>query len=174
MREADAGFALGHCLFGYVMMLAYSRAALAPAADALRAAERHAAGATPREQAHVRALASWIGGDIDRALRQWEAVLAQFPRDVLALRLAHANYFWLGRGDDMRASLERVAPRWGESTPGFMACLRLRARRKRRVSPQRNAMGAARSSSTRPKCGARMPWRTSSRCSAALTKASPG
>ena len=93
VREADPGFAL-----------------------------RHAAGATPREQAHVRALASWIGGDIDSALRQWEAVLAQFPRDVLALRLAHANYFWLGRREEMRASLERVAPRWGEDS-GFMACL---------------------------------------------------
>lgn len=122
VRDADPGFALGHCVFGYVMMLAYSRAAVAPAADALRAAEQNAAGATPREQAHVRALASWIGGDVDGALRQWEAVLAQFPRDILALRLAHANYFWLGRGDEMRASLERVAPRWGEDS-GFMACL---------------------------------------------------
>ena len=145
---------------------------MAPAADALRAAERHAAGATSREQAHVRALASWIAGDIDGALRQWEAVLAQFPRDVLALRLAHANYFWLGRGDDMRASLERVAPRWGEGS-GFLACLRSRSKRAA-STPRPSAMGAARSSSTRPKCGARMPWRTSSRCSAALTKASPG
>jgi len=126
LREADPGFALGHCVFGYVMMLAYSRAAVAPAAEALRAAERHAAGATPREQAHVRALANWVDGDVDGALRQWEAVLAQFPRDVLAVRLAHANYFWLGRGDEMRASLERVAPRWSESTPGypgFLSCL---------------------------------------------------
>src|SRR5688572_29340427 len=121
VRPADPGLALGHCVFGYVMILVCSRAALAPAADALHAAERHAAGATPREQAHVRPLGRWIAGDIDGALRQWEAVLAQFPRDVLALRLAHANYFWLGRGDEMRASLERVAPRWGEDS-GFMAC----------------------------------------------------
>jgi tetratricopeptide (TPR) repeat protein len=126
VREADPGFALGHCLFGYVMMLAYSRAAVAPAAEAARAAERHAAGATPREQAHVRALGCWIAGDVDGALRQWEAVLAESPRDVLALRLAHANYFWAGRGSEMRASLERVSPRWSESTPGYsgyLACL---------------------------------------------------
>ncbi|HKX37922.1 MAG TPA: tetratricopeptide repeat protein, partial [Burkholderiales bacterium] len=72
------------------------------------------------------ALGRWIAGDIDGALRQWEAVLAESPRDVLALRLAHANYFWAGRGDEMRASLERVAPRWSESMPGypgFLACL---------------------------------------------------
>ena len=126
VREADPGFALGHCLFGYVMMLAYSRAAVAPAAEAARAAERHAAGATPREQAHVRALGCWIAGDVDGALRQWEAVLAESPRDVLALRLAHASYFWAGRGSEMRASLERVSPRWSESTPGYsgyLACL---------------------------------------------------
>ena len=126
VREADPSFALGHCLFGYVMMLAYSRAAVAPAAEAARAAEQVAAGATPREQAHVRALGCWIAGEVDGALRQWEAVLAESPRDVLALRLAHANYFWAGRGSEMRASLERVSSRWSESTPGysgFLACL---------------------------------------------------
>ena len=120
--QADAGFALGHCLWGYVMMLAYSQAALPLAADACRAAAQHAAGATAREKAHVRALQRWIGGDVDGALREWESILAAWPRDVLALRLAHANYFWLGRQAEMRASLERVAPRWSEDS-GFMACL---------------------------------------------------
>jgi hypothetical protein len=120
--QADPGFVLGHCLWGYFMMLAYSRAAVPVAADALRAATQHARGAMPREQAHVRALERWIAGDVDGALREWEGILAAWPRDVLSVRLTHANYFWLGRQAEMRASLERVAPQWtGDS--GFMGCL---------------------------------------------------
>jgi tetratricopeptide (TPR) repeat protein len=122
LQQADPSFALGHCLWGYVMMLAYSRAALPVAAEAVRAAGQHAAAATPREQAHVRALGRWVAGDLEGALREWEAILLAHPRDVLAVRLAHANYFWLGRQAEMRASLERVSPYW-ENNPGFMACL---------------------------------------------------
>ena len=122
VHPADPTFALGHCLRGYFMMLAYSQAAVPAAREACRAASQHASGATPREQAHVRALERWIAGDLEAALREWERILAAWPRDVLAVRLAHANYFWLGRGADMRASLERVAPHWADDS-GFMACL---------------------------------------------------
>jgi hypothetical protein len=120
--QADPGFVAAHCLWGYFMMLAYSRAAVPAAAEALRAAQRHADAATPREQAHVRALERWIGGDVDGALREWELILVIWPRDLLAVRLTHANYFWRGRQAEMRASLERVAAQWRDDA-GFMACL---------------------------------------------------
>ena len=119
--QADPEFVAAHCLWGYFMMLAYSRATVPAAAEALRAAQRHAGRATAREQAHVRALERWIGGDVEGALREWELILAVWPRDVLAVRLAHANYFWLGRAAQMRASLERVASYWRNDS-GFMAC----------------------------------------------------
>ncbi|HEX6530777.1 MAG TPA: hypothetical protein VF004_13250, partial [Burkholderiales bacterium] len=119
--QADPDFVAAHCLWGYFMMLAYSRATVPAAAQALRAAQRHAGKATAREQAHVRALERWIGGDVEGALREWELILAVWPRNVLAVRLAHANYFWLGRAAQMRASLERVASYW-RNDPGFMAC----------------------------------------------------
>jgi tetratricopeptide (TPR) repeat protein len=120
--QADPQFVMGHCLWGYFMMLAYSRATVPAAVEATRAATQHARGATPREQAHVRALGRWVAGDVDGALREWEQILAVWPRDVLAVRLTHANYFWLGRQAEMRASLERVAPHWAGDS-GFMACL---------------------------------------------------
>jgi tetratricopeptide (TPR) repeat protein len=126
VQQADPGFALGHCLMGYVMMLAYSQAAVPAAADACRVATQHAEAATPRERAHVRALELWIAGDLEGALRVWESILSASPRDVLALRLLHANYFWLGRAAQMRASLEGVARHWGEGSAGhsgYLACL---------------------------------------------------
>jgi tetratricopeptide (TPR) repeat protein len=124
--QADPRFALAHCLMGYLMMLMYNRAALGKAAEAHRAAAELAAGASAREQAHVRALGLWLAGDLDGALREWEGILAATPRDVLALRLAHFNYFWLGRAVQMRASLERVAPQWSDGLaayPIFLSCL---------------------------------------------------
>jgi tetratricopeptide (TPR) repeat protein len=126
MLEADPQFALGHCFRGYGAMLMFNRAALAPAAEAHRAAKDLAPAATPREQAHVRALGRWAGGDIEGALREWEALLAEWPHDVLALRLAHFNYFWTGRAAEMRASLERVLPRWSDGLaayPSLLSCL---------------------------------------------------
>ena len=122
VTQADPRFVLGHCLWGYTMMLSYSRAGVPVAAEAVRAAAPHAAAATPREQAHLHALERWTAGDVDVALREWERILATWPRDALALRLAHANYFWLGQQADMRASLERVAAHWSDDS-GFMACL---------------------------------------------------
>jgi len=82
--QADPDFVAAHCLWGYFMMLAYSRATVPAAAQALRAARRHAGKATAREQAHVRALERWIGGDVEGALREWELILAVWPRDSLS------------------------------------------------------------------------------------------
>jgi tetratricopeptide (TPR) repeat protein len=124
--EADEAFALGHCLMGYLMMLAYNRNHVGLAANAQREAARLAARATPREQGHVEALGRWAAGDVDGALRRWEALLGEHPTDVLALRLAHFNYFWTGRVQEMRASIERVAPRWSDAMAGYptlLSCL---------------------------------------------------
>jgi len=124
---ADPGFALGHCLKGYLVMLASNRANLPVVAAALAAGEAAAARATPRERAHLAALAAWQCGELDTALAAWEAILADHPTDLLALRLAHFNYFWLGRAADMRASVERAAPRWDATMPGFGTLLAMRA-----------------------------------------------
>ena len=124
--QADPAFALGHCLKGYFMVLMYNRSLAPVAAEAQRTAAQLGANATAREQAHVRALGAWVAGDIDGALREWEAVLAQWPEDVLALRLAHFNYFWLGRIGEMRASVERAAARWARGLEAYgtlLSCL---------------------------------------------------
>ena len=124
--QADPQFALAHCLKGYLFLLMYHRGALAMAAEAQRAAAGLAGGASAREQAHVRALGCWVAGDLDGALGEWEGILAASPHDALALRLAHFNYFWLGRVAQMRASLERLAAAWGDDLaayPTFLSCL---------------------------------------------------
>jgi tetratricopeptide (TPR) repeat protein len=116
---ADGEFALAHCLKGYFAMLSYKQANVPMAIEAAQTARRLSAGATAREQAHVAALESWIAGDLDRAISVWEQILADHPLDVLAFRLAHFNNFWLGRPGEMRASVERVKPKWGSDLSGY-------------------------------------------------------
>jgi tetratricopeptide (TPR) repeat protein len=124
---ADPEFALAHCLKGYFAMLSYNQASVPRALEAARTARAHSTGATTRERAHVDALEAWIAGDLDRMVAVWEAILAEHPTDVLALRLAHFNNFWLGRPREMAASVERVSPKWGRELPGYGTLLSCRA-----------------------------------------------
>jgi tetratricopeptide (TPR) repeat protein len=121
---ADPEFALGHCVKGYLMMLMYN-AAVGPKVRQAHTTARGLA-VNPREKLHIEALGAWSDGDLDRALALWEEILAAHPTDVLALRLSHFNYFWLGRREEMRASVERVAPRFAKDLPGYpivLSCL---------------------------------------------------
>jgi tetratricopeptide (TPR) repeat protein len=123
---ADPSFALAHCAKGYFMMLTYNRANVPVAAVAHRAAADLAVAATWREKMHVSALGAWITGDLEQALQAWEHVLQAHPTDVLALRLSHFNYFWLGRAAPMRASVERLLPSWHEGLAAYgtlLSCL---------------------------------------------------
>ena len=120
MFAADGDFGLAHCLKGYFAMLSYKQANVPMALEAARTrARRLTANATPREQAHVAALDAWIAGDLDRALGVWEQILSEHPLDVVAFRLAHFNNFWLGRPGEMRASVERVKPKWARRPAGL-------------------------------------------------------
>ncbi len=123
---ADPEFGLAHCLKGYFAMLLYKQASVAQAAESARTARPLVAKATRRERAHVEALEAWAAGDLDRTLATWEAILADHPTDVLAVRLAHYKYFWLGRPRDMVASVERVLPQWDHDLAGWGAILSCR------------------------------------------------
>jgi hypothetical protein len=110
--RADPGFALGHCLKGYLTLLAQRRSMLEAAADAHRAAVRLSALDTPRERAHVAALGAWVEGDVEGALAIWKQIVKEHPTDVLALRLALFNDFWLGRAPQMLATVAEARRHW--------------------------------------------------------------
>jgi tetratricopeptide (TPR) repeat protein len=117
--KADPQFALGHVLRGYFNMLAYNKANIQGAAEALVEARKYAKRTTTREAAHIEALARWVDGDLDRMLDVWRGIFAEYPHDVLAFRLHHFNAFWLGRPATMQAEVERVFPHWSGELPGW-------------------------------------------------------
>jgi len=117
--EADPDFALGHCLRGYLFMLFGSTAFHKHALAALVNAETAARDASEREQAHIAALATWLTGDMEKTCAQWEDILIAYPRDLLAVRLQHFAFFWLGRSTELRAAPARVLYAWDKDVPGY-------------------------------------------------------
>ncbi len=108
-------------LRGYFMLLFAQAALAAKAKESLAAAEAAAAkrGVTERERRHIAALRAWCAGDSEAALAQWEAILAEHPRDALALRLAHYWHFYIGDPLKLRDSMARVLRGWDGSVPGY-------------------------------------------------------
>jgi hypothetical protein len=118
---ADPEFCLAHCLKGYFAMLLYKQAGVAPAVQSARTARPLVAKATAREQSHVEALDAWAAGDLDRTLAIWEAILADYPTDTLALRLLDPADLWathsyrIPRGQS--SGRTRSRPSWANRDP---------------------------------------------------------
>ncbi|WP_147283067.1 tetratricopeptide repeat protein [Pseudorhodoferax soli] len=113
----DENFCMGHCLRGYMLMM-YSTVRFHGAAqNALAAARGEANRSSPREQAHVEALASWVCGDLHMACARWECILVDHPLDILALRLHHFVSFWMGRSQALVKAPAAVLAAWTKGMP---------------------------------------------------------
>jgi tetratricopeptide (TPR) repeat protein len=124
--EADPACQMANVMKGYLTML-ISNASFLGAVDK-RIAAAAAASATPRESLHLQALQRWRAGRNDAAIAAWESILDAHPHDLVALRLAHFAYFWTtGDAGRMRASIERVLPRWSKAQPGYGFLLGMQA-----------------------------------------------
>jgi hypothetical protein len=74
---------------------------------------------TPREAAHVAALTAWVEGDFAGATARWEAIAADHPRDILALKLGQCGRFYSGECERMRDVLAAALSAWDEGVPGY-------------------------------------------------------
>ncbi|MGH7032120.1 MAG: hypothetical protein ACREFL_00145 [Stellaceae bacterium] len=118
---ADPGFAVAHCLSGFLLLL-LGRAELAPAARRALGQARISLGrrgGTEREHALAAALDAWCSGEMELAAAILEASLADRPLDAMTAKLVHALRFMLGDALGMRRSIESVLPAWSEDVPGF-------------------------------------------------------
>ena len=90
--EADPGFALAHSALAYMFHL---RAQVAEARECVQAAQALAASVSRRERQQVEAMAHFITGQGPRSYALICEHLADYPRDILMLRLAQ-RLFSLG------------------------------------------------------------------------------
>lgn len=86
---------------------------------ALTEAENRISRANDREIGHIEALRAWMKGDFYGAVQKWEALLFQYPMDLLALELVHYTMVLLGDVVGQRDVIARVSNLWDESVPGY-------------------------------------------------------
>lgn len=55
--------------------------------------------------------------ELPKACDTWDQILHNHPTDLLAIKLAHDTYFYLGRQTQMRDSIARVYPHWTQDIP---------------------------------------------------------
>ena len=112
--ERDPAFAIGHCLRAGALVLSGADTPGA-ALTASVAAVEHDSSANTRERRHAVAARRWLDGDVARAGQLYGELLRDYPRDRLALLVAHCLDFRLGRRDLLRDRIAGVLPHWNTS-----------------------------------------------------------
>ena len=108
LTTGHPGVAMGHALAAYLHLMSTDRRDL----DTARAAagELRARAELPREQAHADAVDAWVGGDWVGASCTLDALLQEWPRDLLALAHGHQLDFFLGDAANLRDRVARSLP----------------------------------------------------------------
>lgn len=114
----DPAFTSGHCLRVAALILSGIEASV-PAMSASIVAIEDSATANERERRHAAVARLWVDGAAARAARDYDALVRDFPRDRLALLVAHALDFRLGRSTRMRDRIATVLPHWQLTDRGY-------------------------------------------------------
>ncbi len=114
-------FAMAHGLRGYLHGLAME----AVAQSEVKAAIDGMAAATlnDRERQHKSALEAFFAADWHVAARRLDDIIAEYPRDAVAVQVLHLLDFYRGDSRNLRDRISRVLPEWNAGLPGYHAVL---------------------------------------------------
>jgi tetratricopeptide (TPR) repeat protein len=124
---ADPGFVMGHVLRAGLAVAAWDKGALPLLHRSLAAILPLASTANARERAHLGAARAWLAGEYRQAADLYAACVREWPGDLLALRLAQACYFFIGRSAGLLDSVRHALPHWRSGTPGHEHLLAMHA-----------------------------------------------
>jgi hypothetical protein len=113
----DPSFIMGHCFKAGMLATSSEQGCEAGIAAALAAAERHVGHALARERMHLNAARAWLGRDFTGAAKLYGDICAEYPRDFLALQIAHLMDFLLGQASMLRDRPAQALRAWGASDP---------------------------------------------------------
>ena len=115
----DPEFVTGHIFRTAMHTMLWERSVQAEVAAGLGRLEALADRATERERAHIAAIADWAAGDWEGMSARLERIVADEPRDALALQVGHLSDFFLGQRDNLRGRVARALPAWSRDDPGY-------------------------------------------------------
>src|SRR5690606_40810645 len=92
---------MGHCFKPGVLATTSERSEPVMS-QAIEAAERNAGSALERERMHITAARAWLRGDFAESTQLYGDIVAEHPRDLLALQVAHLCDFLLGNAPMLR------------------------------------------------------------------------
>jgi tetratricopeptide (TPR) repeat protein len=123
----DPGYVFGHCLRTALIVRAESTASRSALAASIAASEAACPNASNPARRHALAARAWLDSDSSRAVALYDAILTDRPHDVLALAVAHALDFHLGRRRMMLDRIAKVLPHWTDEMPGYASVLAMYA-----------------------------------------------
>jgi tetratricopeptide (TPR) repeat protein len=115
----DAGFAAAYATKALILATFFERRFMRDALATLEQGRAALERATPREKALAAAARRLAGGEWHDGVRALEAVLVEFPRDIVALQVAHLLDFYRGDALNLRNRISRVLPAWTPQVPGY-------------------------------------------------------
>src|SRR5215472_18198973 len=93
----DPGCVFGHCLRAALVVRAESGASRSALGASIAAIEAACPDASDPARRHALAARAWLDGNSAHAAALYGAILIDWPHDILALAVAHALDFHLGR-----------------------------------------------------------------------------
>ena len=120
-------FIFGHCLRAALIVRADMQSARSRLVASVTAIEAACPDAGDPSRRHASAARAWLDRDEALAAERYGAILIDWPRDILALAVAHALDFRLGRRRMLRDRVAQVLPEWDAAAPNYASVLALYA-----------------------------------------------
>ncbi len=115
----DPDFVAGHIFRAEMHTMLWEKTVLPEVEAELDRLHALAGKATERERAHIAAIAGWAAGDWEGMSARLDRIVADEPRDVVALQVGHLSDFFLGNRDNLRGRVARALPAYTRDDPGY-------------------------------------------------------
>ena len=115
----DPDFVAGHIFRTELHTMLWEKSVLPEVEDGLGRLEALARKATERERAHIAAIADWAAGNWEGMSARLDRIVADEPRDVVALQVGHLSDFFRGDRDNLRGRVARTLPAYSREDPGY-------------------------------------------------------
>ena len=116
---ADPDFVMGHVLRAQVLVSMWERSVVPKVASTVARLKELDNRSNDRERRHAHALERWAAGDWNGMRGELDRLLAEHPRDLLALQAGHLADFNHGDRDNLRGRAARALPSWSRDVPGY-------------------------------------------------------